>query len=181
MTWSSVQRWLIWLAATIVAVPVGAVLLFLLYVVAWFNAGILYSGDGIYRRDSGEATFQVELPPVDLTRPGEYQYRFTRLGPTMRYVIGFRVQEADGRPDLPAADRPNAWVRMELHNEKGQTVFRQSQPLQDWNWLRNMAVIDGELTEVPIGGGTVQMKSSALGRTVAGAHTSSRDTSVPIP
>lgn len=171
MKWASVQRLLLWLAAAIVAVPVAAVLLYILYVVAWFNAGVLYSGDGIYRRGAGEAAFQVELPPVDLTRPGRSEYRFTRLGPPMRYVIGFRVRDQngaavrldDGRSDLPAADRPNAWVRIELHNEKGQTVFRHSRPLQDWNWLRNMAVIDGELTEVPIGGGSVEIKLLGVG------------------
>lgn len=126
--------------AIIVSLPIGAILLLVLYIVAWFNAGVLYAGDGTYRRNQGAATFQVRFPPADLTRSRRYVYEFTRLGPPMKYYVGLRV---------PGAERPQATVLMQLQNEKGETVFRHSRSLQDWDWLHDLATINGKIVEVP--------------------------------
>jgi len=140
------------------------ILTFVLYFVAWFNSGIFYSGDGVYRRDSGVAAFQVEFPPVDLTRPGRSTFRFTRLAPEMSYVVGLRISgrvghalatDEYGRRDLSPGQRPDGKVLIQLRNENCEIVFRESRFVPEWDWLRTMASIRGESREVPIGGGSV--------------------------
>ena len=169
---SPIVRRLLWVAAAVVGLPIAAILLFIVYIVGWFNAGIFYSGDGVYRRNAGEVAFQVQFSPVDLTRAGRYEYRFTRLGPEMNYVVGLRIlderrnplrMDEYGRPDLLETERPTATVLMQLSNEREQVVFRHSRPLQDWNWLRNMAEINGEITEIPVGGGSVRIQPLGVG------------------
>ncbi|HYC88693.1 MAG TPA: hypothetical protein VEO54_05745 [Thermoanaerobaculia bacterium] len=137
-----------------IGLPLAAVLAFLLYLVAWFHAGVLYSGDGTYRRYAGETTFQVAFPPIDLTRPGRYSFRFTRLAPPMHYTVGFRVPERTGL---------DAQVSMQLQNERGEMVFRHARRLSEWNWLQDRATIDGAITEVPIGGGSVRIERLGAG------------------
>src|SRR5437867_7446429 len=40
---------------------------FFAFIFAWFNAGAFYRGDGKYRRGVGDAAFQVQFPPLDLS------------------------------------------------------------------------------------------------------------------
>lgn len=72
----------------------------------------------------------------------------------MTYVVGLRVP---GRTGLDAR------VSMQLHNERGEMVFRHSRRLSEWNWLRDLAAIDGSTTEVPIGGGSVRIELLGVG------------------
>ena len=89
----------------------------------------------------------------------------------MKYFAGLRVFDANAepirvdeydRPDLLPEERPHATVLMQLQNEKGETVFRHSRSLQDWDWLRNMAMIDGKIVEVP-GPGSVRSQRLDVG------------------
>lgn len=158
--------------ASIIAIPVLLVAAFVLYIFAWFHAGALFHGDGQYRTGVGEAAFQVAFPIVDLSRPGQYRYTFTRLGPSLDYSAGFRILDRGGnavnldeygRPDLPSANHPAAVVEMSLTNERHEKVFREVRRLSDWNWLRNMAEVNSKIVEVPIGEGSVRIERIGVG------------------
>ena len=119
-----------------------------------------------------EAAFQVAFPPVDLSKRGRYRYRFTRLGPSLDYSVGFRVARSSGepvntdeygRPDLAASKRPTALVAISLKNERSERVFSHTRRLSEWNWLRNMAEVQGKTSEVPIGGGSVPIDCVGVG------------------
>jgi len=140
------------LIATPVVLIVGGVLLLIAYVFGWFNAGIFYSGDGVYRRGVDGAAFQVEFPAVDLSKTGMYEYHFTRMAPPMGYSVGFR-----------ASAHSSALVAMTMTNERGEVVFQQQRRLSEWNWNRDLAVIDGVTDEVPIGGGSVRIEQRGRG------------------
>lgn len=141
------------------AVLLLAVALFFAYIFVWFSSGALFSGDGKYRRGVEGAAFQVQFPPIDLSRPGRYSFSFTRLAPPMGYSVGLRLYD---RPDEPSA-LPSAVVAITLSNERGELVFAQKRRLSDWNWRRNMAVINGRSVEVPIGGGSVRIQNLDIG------------------
>ena len=156
----------------ILAIPLLAFGALFLFIFAWFHAGALYSGDGTYRTGVGEAAFQVAFPPVDLTRRVHYRYTFTRLGPPLDYDVGFRVAARNGkplrideyrRPDLAAPDYPSAIIAISMVNERHEQIFREVRRLSEWNWLRNMAVIDSKIVEVPIGGGSVRIERVGVG------------------
>ena len=138
--------------ATPVVLILGGAALFILAIVGWFNAGLLFSGDGVYRKGVDGATFQVEFPAVDLSRQGKYTFHFTRMAPSMSYAVGLHVPE-----------RSSALVAMTMSNERGQIVFQQKRRLLDWTWNRDMAVINGALSEVPIGGGSVRIQLDGVG------------------
>ena len=140
-------------AAPVVLVLTAAVL-FIAYIVAWFNAGIFFSGDGTYRRGVDGAAFQVKFPAVDLSRTSRSTFHFTRLAPPIDYAVGLRVD---------SERRPSAVVSMTLQNERGEVVFQQKRRLSEWLWRRNMAVIHGESAEVPIGSGSVRIENRGKG------------------
>ena len=142
------------LVALPVALVLGGAVLLIGFIVACFNAGIFFRGDGTYRRGVDGAAFQVKFQPVDLLRPGRYTYHFTRLAPPIDYAVGLRV---DGER------RPSAVVSMTLQNERGEVVFQQQRRLTEWHWRQNMAVIHGESVEVPIGGGSVRVENRGKG------------------
>ena len=54
-------------------------------------------------------------------------------------------------------------IAIALRNERGEIVFDQKRRLADWNWRRNLALINGESFEVPIGGGSVRVQNRGVG------------------
>lgn len=155
MPWSVRKRWTV-AVTVLLAIPVvvvlGGVALFIGWIFFWFHEDFFFSGDGVMRHAVGDATFQVEFPAVDLSKAGHYEFHFTRLAPPMGYAVGFRVP-----------DRSSALVSMTMSNERGETVFQQKRRLSDWSWNRDMAVIDGVIEEVPIGGGSVRIEQRGRG------------------
>src|SRR6266513_5901557 len=146
----TVAMWVV--VATPVVLVFGGAALFIVLVLGWFNAGIFFSGDGVYRKGVDGAAFQVAFPAVDLSRTGTYAFHFTRLAPPMSYAVGFHVRE-----------RSSALVAMTMRNERGEIVFTQKRRLSEWRWGRDMAVINGVLDEVPIGGGSVRIEPRGVG------------------
>ena len=142
--------------AVILGTPLVLVLsgvaLFIAYMVGWFNAGIFFSGDGVYRKGVDGAAFQVAFPPVDLSRAGSYTFHFTRLGPSLSYAVGFH-----------AARQSPALVAMTMRNERGEIVFQEKRRLSEWTWNRDLAVINGVVDEIPIGGGSVRIQPRGVG------------------
>jgi len=93
----------------------------------------------------GDATFQAEFPPIDLSSAGKR---------TFGYAVGLKFQDAR---------RTSAVVAITLRNEHGEVVFAQKRRLTDWTWRRNLAVINGGSIEVPIGGGSVRIENQGVG------------------
>ena len=135
-----------------VVLVVGGVALFIACLFAWFHAGMFFSGDGTYRRGVDGSAFQVEFPAVDLSRPGRYTFRFTRLGPSIDYAVGFHVPV-----------QSSAVVAMSMRNERGEVVFHEKRPLSEWTWRYDLAVINGIKDEIPIGGGSVRVQPRGVG------------------
>src|ERR1051326_4961383 len=123
---------------TPIVLILGGAALFIAYIVGWFNSGVFFSGDGVYRKGVDGAAFQIAFPAVDLSRAGSRTLHFTRLVPPMSYAVGFR------------SPRPSpALVAMTMRNERGEIVFRQQRRLSEWTWNRDMAVINGVVDEIP--------------------------------
>ena len=139
--------------ATPAVIVFGGVALVIAYFVYWSNAGAFFSGDGVYRKGVDGAAFQVAFPAVDLSRKGRTTFHFTRMAPPMGYTVGLRV-----------ASRSPAVVTMTLANERNETIFRESGPLSQWMWRKDMASIDGKRTEVPIDDrGSVRIERLGVG------------------
>ena len=135
-----------------VVIVVGGVALIFAYLYGYYHAGMFYSGDGEYRKGVDGAAFQVSFPAVDLSKRGRSAFHFTRLGPEMSYAVGLHVPPPS-----------NAVVAMTMTNERGEIVFRQQRPLSQWTWNRDLAVINGIIDEIPIGGGSVRIQPRDVG------------------
>jgi hypothetical protein len=169
--WSR-RKWILSIVAIIVGLPLLAVGMLVLYIFAWFNAGRLYSGDGEYRTGQGAATFQVTFHAIDPSKRGRSVFNFTRLGPSLNYTVGLTLVDRNrksiafdnaGPSDRAKNFLPDVVVRIQLVNERGETVFQHVRPLSEWDWLRHMARIDEQIVEVPIGGGSVQIQRVGVG------------------
>src|SRR5260370_27460143 len=109
---SGVARWVRRILAVVFGLPLLAVAAFLLYILAFFNAGRLYSGDGVWRKNggSGEAPLLVEFPSIRLDRTVRREFRFTHLEPAIDDTVGLRLLGTHENPiaarRLPRHDPP---------------------------------------------------------------------------
>jgi hypothetical protein len=103
----------------------------------------MYQGDGTVERNFRGA--KIDLGPINLTKPGRYQFRMTHLS-SCEMVVGFRT-----------ADRQlDASVRVTLLNNRDETVVDETAPLQAWVWQEPEFFVyrRGESRDVPIPGST---------------------------
>ena len=147
----SVKHVLRWTLIGVVAAPLVLLGAFIAWLFIFFNSGIFFSGDGEYRHPGSRgAAFEVTFPEIDTSVPQTQTYEFTRLAPTIGWVVGVRSKAA----------MPDAVVRLTLTNEHGEKVFEQSVVLSNGSRL---ASVEGTTREVPIDShGSVRIE--ALGK-----------------
>jgi hypothetical protein len=140
------KRYVRWILLSLVLIPATIVLLVVVSVFAFFNARILYSGDGVYPSSSSHgATFQVLFPEIDTTQPSTYTYRFRRLGPPIGWVVGLRTNEWAGHRAFS-----DAAIRLTLTNEHGARVFDETIDLREVGPSSGLVSKNGVVQETPI-------------------------------
>jgi hypothetical protein len=133
-----------------------------------------YTGDGKFT-DNGfwaySGRFVIDLGPIDLSKPRTYEYALGGL-PRAEFSVAIRVYEeteleVDTKPEYPAV------VRIEMQNDRGETVISQEGPLNSWprsSWLGHKKFSDlyrlGESREIALANGNT--RGERIGVTASG-------------
>jgi hypothetical protein len=99
-----------------------------------------YEGDGTFHDScasawNGRTRYEVDFGAVDLTKVSQHSFRFAKLPPAQRWIIGFEVVPLRNRPAAEKLD--DAELSILVTNERGEVVISEVQPISRWAWQRS--------------------------------------------